>query len=311
MGSLQASLLGRLQILTDTKEPIVINSGKAEELLCYLLLFRHRPHLRDVVADTLWQEIPTETAKAYLRRTLWQLQTALKPGLYELDMPLLVVEIDWLQLNPDVALWIDLSILEHTYTKYRNAPSDDLTAEAVGELQRTVDLYRGDLLEGWYHEWCVFERERFQHMYLVLLDKLMRHCESQKQYETGIEYGARILRHDPAREHTHRQLMRLYYLAGDRSGALRQYQRCVVALHEELEVEPTQRTQQLNQHIQNDVISCILSQASLSMKDAAASMDLQRSLCELRQIRDDLNRLASRLDGEIIAVEATLATAAQ
>ena len=40
-----------------------------------------------------------------------------------------------------------------------------------------------------------------------------------------LAYGARILHCDRARERTHRRLMRLHFLAGDRTAALRQYPR--------------------------------------------------------------------------------------
>lgn len=89
-------------------------------------------------------------------------------------------------------------------------------------------------------------------MYLVMLDKLMEFCEAQQQYETGLAYGSRILRHDPARERTHRRLMRLHCMSGDRTSALRQYQHCVVALEEELGVRPARPTEALYEQIRAD-----------------------------------------------------------
>ena len=56
------------------------------------------------------------------------------------------------------------------------------------------------------------------------------------EYEAGQNYGSIILGFDRARESTHRHLMQLYYLAGDRTGALRQYERCARALDAELGV---------------------------------------------------------------------------
>ena len=61
-----------------------------------------------------------------------------------------------------------------------------------------------------------------------------------------------MLREDRARERTHRRLMRLYYLAGDRTGALRQYERCAAALRQELDVEPSRRTSELERRIRRD-----------------------------------------------------------
>ncbi|NIN69138.1 MAG: hypothetical protein GTO63_31510, partial [Anaerolineae bacterium] len=81
---------------------------------------------------------------------------------------------------------------------------------------------------------CLYERERLQNMYLAILDKLVSYSEVQGAYEAGLGYGSRILSYDGARERTHRRLMRLYYLAGDRTAALRQYDSCVEALRREL-----------------------------------------------------------------------------
>ncbi len=63
-----------------------------------------------------------------------------------------------------------------------------------------MDLYRGDLLEGWYQEWCLFERERLQNAYMLMLDKLMGYCEAHSEYEQGLVYGDLILRLDHASE---------------------------------------------------------------------------------------------------------------
>lgn len=77
----------------------------------------------------------------------------------------------------------------------------------------------------------------------------MGYCEAHQEYECGLVYGASILRYDRAREQTYRRLMRLHMRSGDRSGALRQYQRCVVALLEELSVTPTSYTTMLYEQI--------------------------------------------------------------
>jgi DNA-binding SARP family transcriptional activator len=46
--------------------------------------------------------------------------------------------------------------------------------------------------------------------------------------------------------------MRLHYLAGDRTTALRQYKRCVATLEEDLGVEPSMSTRILYEQICND-----------------------------------------------------------
>jgi DNA-binding SARP family transcriptional activator len=89
-------------------------------------------------------------------------------------------------------------------------------------------------------------------LYLGALAKLLTYSEAHGEYEHGLAYGNRILRCDRAREHAHRGLMRLYYRAGDRTAALRQYDRCMAILREELDVAPTRRTQALYEQIRAD-----------------------------------------------------------
>jgi len=121
------------------------------------------------------------------------------------------------------------------------------------ELKEAVELYAGDLLEGWYQDWCVFERERLQNMYLLALEKLMQYCKTHGEFETGLDYGTRALRYDRAREVTYRRMMQLSFLNGDRTSALRYYDRCVEALKTELGVEPGSRTMTLRQQIGADL----------------------------------------------------------
>jgi DNA-binding SARP family transcriptional activator len=98
----------------------------------------------------------------------------------------------------------------------------------------------------------LYERERLRTIYLIMLGKLMAYCEEYQEYESGLTYGHHILCCEPAHERTHRKMMRLYYLSGDRTAALRQYQRCVTTLRRELDVAPTHSTTKLYDQIKLD-----------------------------------------------------------
>jgi DNA-binding SARP family transcriptional activator len=103
-------------------------------------------------------------------------------------------------------------------------------------------------------DWCFYERERLRQIILTLLDKLMTYSEARAEYEAGLYYGLQILRFDRASERTHRRMMRMHYLSGDRSAALQQYQRCVAVLSEELLVAPSKSTEELHRKIQADTL---------------------------------------------------------
>lgn len=223
------------------------DSTKMQELFCYLLLFRDKPHSRELLAEVLWSN--STQSRKYLRKTLWQLQTALDTDTINHSQEVLFIEPDWIQVNLKANIWLDVAVLEQAFTQVQGLPGQQLDAQSAKILQDVAALYQGDLLEACYADWCLLERERYRHMYLTILDKLMAHCEAHRQYDSGVSYANCVLRCDRARERTHQQLMRFFYLSGSRTEALRQYLRCRQALDEELGVEPTRQTQQLYQQI--------------------------------------------------------------
>lgn len=247
---LSVTLFGRFGASLETGSVRVREGSKAQELLVYLLLHRQRPHTRETVACLLWEENSEERSRAYLRKALWELQAALHPPGCR-GCPPLRVDPTWVQVDPDAELWLDVAAFECAYERTRGAPGRTLDATAARGLADAVGLYAGGLLQDRYQEWCLVERERLRHLYLVMLDKLVEYGETHGEYESAVLHGLEILRHDAAREHTHRQLMRLHHLRGDRTGALRQYRACVRVLDAELGVGPMEETVRLHDRIRD------------------------------------------------------------
>jgi DNA-binding SARP family transcriptional activator len=217
------------------------------------------------------------------------------------------VEPEWVDLNPKAELWLDVAVFEKAFLLSEGVSCQDLDADRVQTLQEAEQLYQGDLLEGCYLDWCLNERERLQTMYLAMLDKLMGSCEVGREYEAGLVYGMRILGYDRASERTHRRLMRLQYLAGDRTAALRQYKRCVAALDEELDARPSQRTTALYEQILADRLdSPPATLAEAGVPPEPMSRPLSEALGCLNQIVAVLTDLQREIQHHIEAVELTL-----
>ena len=251
MATLHISMLGRFQLQSNGMVPPGFGAQKELELFGYLLTHRATPHHREKLATILWQDASSDQSRQYFRKALWQLQTALDK--IEAQTPLLIVESEWVQLNADADLRLDLRDFEATFDAVKRSPLDHLGATEIAMMAQAVDLYQGELLQGWYQDWCIYERERVQQMYLSMLDRLVQCCMRDGHYAQGIEFATLVLRGDPAREYTHRQLMHLHALAGDRTSALRQFARCTEILHKELGVEPATRTHQLYRSICNNL----------------------------------------------------------
>ncbi|HEX5705812.1 MAG TPA: bacterial transcriptional activator domain-containing protein, partial [Pyrinomonadaceae bacterium] len=208
--------------------------------------------------------------------------------------------------------WLDVSVFERAFALAKGAAGREMDEARAAVLREAVEVYAGDLLEGWYQDWCLYERERLQNMYLAMLDKLIGYSEAHQQFELGLTYGAQILRYDRARERTHRQMMSLQYLSGDRTAALRQYERCAAALDEELGVRPDKRTVALYQQIRagsvetgaSEMQAAQQQQQSRPAKETeAGSAALADVLGRLNQIQNILADMQQRVNQEIKAVK--------
>ncbi|MGZ4734597.1 MAG: AfsR/SARP family transcriptional regulator [Acidimicrobiia bacterium] len=247
-----------------------------QELICYFVLRGQRPLHREILADRLWDDSDSAHSRKYLRQALWLLQQALTEN--AVDQPLLVSDGEWLLLNPDAQLWSDVGELEQAYRA-----SIGIAGHALSDLDaaccvRAIEVYSGELLEGWYHDWCTVERERFRTMYLVLLEKLIDHAEAAAEFELGLEYAARVLRLDAAHERTHRRIMYMHAAGGNRSGALRQYEACSMALQMELGVSPSASTTALYEEIRADRFDVVAERNQPTGPGVGGLLRVQRAL---------------------------------
>jgi DNA-binding SARP family transcriptional activator len=299
MSSVNAYLFGKFCIHCGDHSWDGPEGCKAKELFSYLLVRRNVIHDREHLAGVLWGDNTASQSKKYLRQVLWQLQSACESSLGEAHGRLLLISPDSIRINPEIDLWTDIASFEQAFAFLRS--KTELDEECVSPLREAAQIYRGDLLEGLYQDWCLIERERLQDMYLIILDRLIGYCEKIMDYEVGIDYCSRILKIDPARERTHQQMMRLYYFSGDRTAALRQFDRCLEALKKELDVRPTRSTLALYEQIRADQLDFMTVAPSQPVDVSSAS--LPDVLSRLKQFQRKLADLQSALQQEIQIVE--------
>jgi len=290
---LMINVFGKFNLQLGSSSCLEIGSAAARQLLCYLLLNRGSAHSREALADRLWPDATADLANTRLRKALWHLRNSLDVNDESLSEMLLIVRADWLQVDMDAVQSLDCAVFEGAFTRLQGVRGGDLGAEEAEALRTGVASFQGGLRENWYQDWYNSPREQFHQMHLMLLDKLMDYYEAHGQYEKGLAHGFAVLQEEPARESTHRRQMRLYALLGDRSAALHQYDICVRALENELGVEPSRGTTQLNQVIlagryQEEYSSALVSIESLKMNVTASEM--ARSLATLRRALGDFER---------------------
>lgn len=240
MAKVNLALLGGFRLQMDTGEPIPLATKKTTALLAYLALHPGEAQARPKLAALLWGDHNEAQARDSLRQALSLLRKALSH-----DCPAaLIAHEDNISLAPAAALEIDARVFE-----------DLIREPGVANLERAIELYRGEFLDGFqvsapeFENWATAERQRFRELALEGMAKLLDHHLSAGLIERGIHIAARLLAADPLQERVHRALMKLYARQGRQGAALRQYRTCTELLSRELGIEPDAQTKTLHRHL--------------------------------------------------------------
>jgi DNA-binding SARP family transcriptional activator/predicted negative regulator of RcsB-dependent stress response len=197
----------------------------AVRLLAYLLLNRERNQSREHVAFTLWPDDDEADARANLRRKLHLLLRALPPS----REPWILTTATSLGWNPAAPYRLDVADFE-------------VRSRSAETLADADALYTDDLLVDLYDDWIVRERDRLRAAAMENLLTLVARAQKRRDYAEAIRYAQRLRALDPWREDAVRALIGLRYEAGDRAGALTEFERFRAAIAAEMGVEPMPET---------------------------------------------------------------------
>ncbi|MFN8467674.1 MAG: AAA family ATPase [Caldilineaceae bacterium] len=237
---LQINLLGGLRVICDGEPVTGLHAARLQALLAYLVLHRHTLLDRQRIAFLFWPETTDAQAQTNLRQLLHTLRRRLPHADRCLDYGAKV-----LRWQSDAPVAVDVEHFTAALARTRPGSEDGRRAE----LSAAVELYTGDLLPGCYDDWILPLREQFAQQYVEALANLAHLHEEQREYTAALACAQRLLRHDPLREETYRQLMRLHALIGDRAAALRVYHACVSALSRELDAPPSRPTREVYEQL--------------------------------------------------------------
>ncbi len=247
---LQLTLLGKPEIVRGAG-PVTSFVYKKSQALLYYLAVTGCPHTREALAGLLWGETTEANARAGLRKSLADLRKLL--GAHVL------ISRHHVAFDRERPYWLDVEVFERGGEIVAAWNRDGvLTDEDAVTLAAAVDLYRGDLMVGFYvhrapgfEYWCTLQRERLRLMVLRMLHTLADHYTARGAYAQAIAYVGRVLALEPGQEKAHRQMMSLLALTGQQGAALRQYNACRRALAEAWGVEPEEETESLYERIRD------------------------------------------------------------
>jgi len=236
---LRVRLFGTIRVSHDGFGPETRPIHGVQALLAYLLLHRNRHHSREALGGLFWGEHSEPRARSCLSTALWRLRQVLEPPGVPRGTYLLVQAGGEVGFNSESDHWLDVAAFEDALSRRHDWAA----------LETAVRQYSGDLLEGFYDEWALRERERLRMLYLDGLNRLVERHSAEGAIDAALGCARRVLELDPLREEVHREVIRLHLRQGHRALALRQYLTCRSLLAEELNVEPMEETRALGAQI--------------------------------------------------------------
>jgi eukaryotic-like serine/threonine-protein kinase len=209
----------------------VVAQPKRLALLVYLAAGPRGFHRRDTLLALFWPELDEAHARAALNQAIRFLRRQLGGSSTSI-----VVSRGGEELGVDAsALWCDAAAFR-----------DEIEAGRYGEA---LELYRGDLLQGFFaeggaglEEWLERERARLRAVAAKAARALAEAREREQNFTTAVASARRAVELSDLDERVVRELLQLLDRLGDRAGAIHAYQAFARRLADEFDATPAPET---------------------------------------------------------------------
>ncbi|MFQ5678025.1 MAG: BTAD domain-containing putative transcriptional regulator [Gemmatimonadota bacterium] len=223
LGAVELRHLGGQEIRSVLAQP------RRLALFAYLTLRSARgPERRDALLGVFWPESDEARARGALRNAIHYLRRALGA--------------ETILSRGDGELRVDLARVQCDAVEFERCLEAGREADAL-------ELYRGDLLEGFFigeafefERWLEAERGRLCHRAVAVAGRLAAAAEADGNHDLAVHYVRRALVLSRDDEVVARRLLSLLVSAGDRTGAVRAYEEFAARVSAAYGVEPSPQT---------------------------------------------------------------------
>lgn len=208
----------------------------------------HAMH-REQIISILWPDVDVDSALNSLGKALHAARRVLEPGLPRRQ------DSAYLR-TADSMLVLDKEHVIVDADRFERLAADAVRSGHPEAYRDALHAYEGELLpEDRYESWCAERRNALVETHIRLLLGLAEVHERRGACNEAADRLREVLRHDPAREAVHRQLMRLYVRMGTPDQAVRQFHVCEQVLRQELDLVPQPETVALYDAIHEEQFS--------------------------------------------------------
>lgn len=210
---------------------------KAKILFQLLVMRRNELLSKKWIQEILWPDYLEEQANRDFKVALNALNRALEPNRPN-NTPTFFIQrhANSYAFNLASSYILDVEIFEQNVMHGLNEENDTL---AYSYLQKGLSVYKGDFLpEQLSDDWTIEERERLKLLFQRGAEKMARIELERQNYSSALSWGERIIALDPTWEEAYRIMMLASIEEGNRSLAIKLFQKCKKILREEIGVDP-------------------------------------------------------------------------
>ncbi len=220
MARLRINLFGSFQVHLNEAPITKFESNKVRALLAYLIVESQEAHSREILAALFWPEMSAKRASSNLSQALYNLRNLIQDP--QINPAYLLRSRESVQFNPESDYWLDIEQFNRNLIRDQALVTSN---DGVHKnLQRAIDLYRGDFLDGLsfdssltFDEWVLLLRQRFQRQVLDGLHQLAAYYAAQNELPKALPLAWRQVELDPLDERACRQLIGLLAANDQRS----------------------------------------------------------------------------------------------
>lgn len=228
---LRMECLGGLRVWVDDREIAAAewSTRKAQEFFVYVVL-QGKPVAGERLASELW---PEEASKQNLHTTASRARRALAA-----DRNLLRSERNFYQVDRSVDLYCDALDFQQAAKNCRPLEGE-LSPEALAAGERALELYQGDLLEGFWWDWAFELRRSLREAFTQTVLRVAEHYQKVGQWSAAQAYYQLGLEREGTQEAYNLGVIRCLARQGLRESAVRRYKEYCRVLHKELALGPS------------------------------------------------------------------------
>lgn len=216
-------------------------------ILAYIMLNRNKKITKEKIIDIFFQESPAESVDNIFHQSISNIRSAVIPFQNHLSFTaktgtkkqnktkksagkndlsavksnfgkdsefinpsFILYEDKILQLNPSYLYYIDTEEFNELYDKI-NSPSID-TDYRINLSKRLIDIYKGELLPGYYHDWCEDLRNGYLNKFIKTCLQLLSSLKQKKYNEDIILFAERLLKFDKLNDQAYLYLIEAYII---------------------------------------------------------------------------------------------------